>query len=442
MTWKQRTTPNSIVKINTPACVSIKAQGACAQFGLITQPTTNSPPPKTTIPDDHAITQINNARVILISGFSGSGKTCLLRGIKKSITNRNIHAVNDQPITSTQSIFDLLTGTIEQRVSVLSQTGLAEPKLWAMPFHTLSAGEQARFQLALAMQHAHSGDVLIADEFCTPLDRISAQAVAYTVRRWALRNDITLIVAAAHEDMKSLIAPDLVINASTTLSTTPVSNHDPVPITIENGTIADYHQLAHHHYRSGKPATHTLVLRAMRSFPITMPAHDPILAGVIVISMPTLNGAWRNRAWPGHFNNQSKSDNAKRINRDLRCISRVIIDPRSRGLGIASNLVRHYLANPQTPATESIAAMGSICPFFERAGMKPYTLIHTNDDLRLLDAIEHEQLVLNDLISKPITPDSLIARELYRWGKLRKVIPTKTPTKKQSQSSPPSQPVG
>ena len=222
----------------------------------------------------------------------------------------------------------------------------------------------------------------------------------------------------------------------------------PMSISIEQGTIADYHQLAHLHYRGSKPATHTMILRAMRSPPThptqsTRSSQCPILAGVLMISMPTLNGAWRERAWPGHFSRGSKSENAKRINRDLRCISRVIIDPRSRGLGIASALVRRYLSCPQTPATESIAAMGSVCPFFERAGMRPYTLLPTHDDLRLLDALDHEQRSPadlanpNNLIAKPIDHHSLLARELHRWGKRRKIVAPQTPIEESIQAIAP-----
>ena len=426
MTWKKRTSQHTPIRVETAAQVSMQTQTACAHFGLIPRNSSDRQQ-KTTTPTDRMRNQILNNDIILITGYSGAGKSCLLRGISESLKDHRVHIVSSQPIQSPLSIFDLLTGTLKDRLATLSHAGLAEPKLWARPFNTLSGGEQARFQLALTMQHARSGDFLVADEFCTPLDRISAHAIATTLRRWALRNHITLIVATAHEDMKSLLCPSLVIDASTDAShTLPPTKTVPAGIHIERGTIKDYQSLAHLHYRGPKPATHTLVLRAMRSFPRTMPNQDPILAGVLVVSMPTLNGSWRELAWPGHFSGQSKTENAHRINRDLRCISRVITDPRSRGLGVASSLVRAYLSNPQTPATESIAAMGFVCPFLKRAGMTQYTLVASKDDLRLLDTLHHEQRTPNDLINHPIEPGSLLARELLRWGKSRKIITPQT----------------
>ena len=53
----------------------------------------------------------------------------------------------------------------------------------------------------------------------------------------------------------------------------------------------------------------------------------------------------------------------------MRTISRVIVDPRCRGVGLAVRLVRHALEDATTPYTEAIAAMGRVHPFFEKAGM-------------------------------------------------------------------------
>ncbi len=379
--------------------------------------------------------QIGASSTVLITGASGAGKSCLLRGIQQAISRSSrVHIAHDSTtqISQTAAMLDLFSGPLERRVETLSHAGLAEPKLWAMPTPCLSVGERARLHLALAMHNAQRGDVVIADEFATPLDRASAYALAHTMSRWTSRTGIILIAATAHEDMAGMLAPDLVINMNTrTMNTTCDSANQ--SITIEQGTIADYQLLAHLHYRGSKPATHTLVLKATRTVPIL----GEILAGVLVISMPTLNGSWRERAWPRFFSAGNKASNAKQINTNLRCISRVIVDPRSRGLGMASALVRHYLNNPQTPATESIAAMGSVCPFFERAGMTPYELLPAPVDLRLIDAINHQQRTLADLINTPIKPGSLLERELITWSKTRKVIGSGTPDSQTVQSLAP-----
>lgn len=139
---------------------------------------------------------------------------------------------------------------------------------------------------------------------------------------------------------------------------------------ISPAPFSTYLALAHHHYRAGPPATRIL----------TLAAHDGhALAGVLVISMPTLNAPWRRLAWPD-------LDPAL-LNDQVRTISRVIIHPRYRGLGIAHNLIRHYLANPVTPRTEALSSMGRYCPLFERAGMRPVPFPPSRRDHRIARAI-------------------------------------------------------
>ncbi|PCI10391.1 hypothetical protein COB72_03310 [bacterium] len=428
MSWNQPTKLVQPIAINTPSDVSVCALRACASFGLIAHHTKQTSP-KIEHPSAVMLDRIGASSTALITGASGAGKSCLLRGIQQSIARSSkIHIAHNFSSQTTQptAMIDLFIGPLELRVATLSHAGLAEPKLWAMPASCLSVGERARLNLALAMHNAQRGDVVIADEFATPLDRASAYALAHTMRRWAKRTGITLIAATAHEDMAGMLNPDLIIdmNNRTMHTMRTACERANQPIIIEQGTIADYQALAHLHYRGSKPATHTLVLKATRTVPIL----GEILAGILVISMPTLNGSWRDRAWPGFFSADDKTTNAKRINTNLRCISRVIVEPRSRGLGVASALVRHYLRNPQTPATESIAAMGSVCPFFERSGMTAYELIPASVDLRLLDAIDHQQITLANLINTPIESGSLLERELITWSKVRKVIGSGTPS--------------
>jgi len=186
------------------------------------------------------------------------------------------------------------------------------------------------------------------------------------------------------------------------------------------GTRADYDRLAHHHYKAGPPAT---IARTAAGLPCVLAARDGEgrLAGVLVVSMPTLNSSWRRLAWPGVYDTGDKRRDATEINRSLRCISRVIIDPRFRGLGLARRLVEHYLAEALTPRTEAIAAMGHICPFFASAGMTAYPLPPSRRDARLHDALasvglETWELLEHDRATCALAKHPWLAREARLWA--------------------------
>ena len=168
---------------------------------------------------------------------------------------------------------------------------------------------------------------------------------------------------------------------------------------------------------SASNATHVQILRI----------RDPIdqqPVGVLVISMPTLDGTWRQLAWPDRYRSRDRAAAARRINRELRTISRVIVDPRYRGIGLARSLVETYLAHPLPPATEAIAAMGAVSPFVKAAGMTEYRLPVKPANARLHDALHACHLTPASL-SRPacaqtLLDSPLLARELLHWSRSRK----------------------
>jgi predicted GNAT family acetyltransferase len=185
-------------------------------------------------------------------------------------------------------------------------------------------------------------------------------------------------------------------------------------IRIRPAPNAEYDRLAHLHYRAGPPATRVLTLAAYDTR-----ERDPV--GVLVVSMPVLNAPWREAPWPGRFTGRSKRDNARRINRTLRTISRVIIDPRWRAVGLARSLVRAYLNAPLTEFTEARAAMGPCCPFFRAAGMQEFDVPPSAADARLraiLQAMEIEAWRLADPAFTPTVAGASVTleREIRRWA--------------------------
>lgn len=201
-------------------------------------------------------------------------------------------------------------------------------------------------------------------------------------------------------------------------------------ITIRPGNVRDYDALARFHYIPGRPAAFAGVLRAEIEQGVfiarwTPPIADadaraeqvqrnPILLGVLAVSMPVLDSRLRPLAWPGRYRTADRHADMLRVNRELRTISRVIIDPRVRGIGLATRLVRQYLTEPLTPATEAIAAMGGCCPFFSAAGMTPYELPLARHELRLIDALAWFGVTPIDVLTDPARCASLLCRPLMQ----------------------------
>lgn len=185
--------------------------------------------------------------------------------------------------------------------------------------------------------------------------------------------------------------------------------HD--PWSISTGTPRDYAALAPLHYRAPAPRAASLYLVARDP----AAGADPI--GVLVVARAVLNGPWRECAWPGHFSRGTPSARARRINRELRVIARVIVDPRYRGLGLAVALVRAYLREPLTMRTEALAAMGVASPFFARAGMRAVETPPSRRTRELLSALAELHIEPASLACPARLPRSpALARAIRRWA--------------------------
>ena len=208
-------------------------------------------------------------------------------------------------------------------------------------------------------------------------------------------------------------------------------------VAIEPGTPDDYRGLARFHYRGGRPGVVTSVLCMRRSSPSVIGRYlaresESELIGVLVRSLPALACGMRDVATGGRYRGLGQREAAIMLNREVRTISRVVIDPRYRGLGLAVNLVRFALEHPEDHAphpplrfTEALAAMGRVSPFFERAGMVRYERPRRPDHARLIDALRYvglEPCSLASLANARAHVESLhastfgwIEREVRRW---------------------------
>lgn len=179
---------------------------------------------------------------------------------------------------------------------------------------------------------------------------------------------------------------------------------------IRRGLYADYLAMARWHYRAGAPAAPVLVLRADA---------DGLRVGVLVVAMPTLMSRWRAGAWPElGLADADPRARARTLNRRVRTIARLIVDPRYRGMGVGRGLVATYLRQPLTSHTEVVAAMGRVSPVFECAGMRPVHVPPAPRDAALrreLAALGVRPCTLIDLGRRPGRSRPL-REALERWA--------------------------
>jgi hypothetical protein len=162
------------------------------------------------------------------------------------------------------------------------------------------------------------------------------------------------------------------------------------------GDLTDYKRLAVYHYRDGRPGVvcAVFVLKPKR----TMAALGTGPAGVIVYAMPHPRMELRTIATEGIFANLDRQTELALINRNVRCIARVIIEPRFRGIGLATRLVRETMTELNVPIVEALAVMPRVNPFLERAGMQVFPPRVPAAHVELIEAfstigIEADQLV-------------------------------------------------
>ncbi len=141
---------------------------------------------------------------------------------------------------------------------------------------------------------------------------------------------------------------------------------------IVRGCLDDYKKLAQFHYRDSRigPFAAIFAIRPSKALGAQLGTNT---VGVIVYTMPSVGVELRNIATGNLFTGLDKGTRLALINKNIRCISRVVIEPRFRGLGLASRLVRETMPKMGVPLVEAMAVMGLVNPFFEKAGMKAFT---------------------------------------------------------------------
>ena len=196
-------------------------------------------------------------------------------------------------------------------------------------------------------------------------------------------------------------------------------------VTIARAGLDAWEELAPYHYRA--PGVGIIrQIWAAHWRPGSMRAAEPRTAAVLLITMPVLNCALRDLALCGRYAIPDPRRRARQINRDLRCVARVVVHPRFRGMGLGVRLIRHALVHAGTPCVEALAAMGRAHPLFERAGMRAFDRPPDPATVRMIAALEYVGLRAVDLCDERIwrarigragsTDRRFFRAELQRYG--------------------------
>jgi hypothetical protein len=133
---------------------------------------------------------------------------------------------------------------------------------------------------------------------------------------------------------------------------------------LSRGSVRDYDALAKFHYVAPRPATFAGIW-AVRYRDGPHLHWRPIAVGVLSFTVPS--SALRELYLGRH--GRSRSENLWFANRHIRTISRVIVHPQFRAIGLSTLLVRTLCQRATTRYVEAFAAMGRVHPLFLKAGM-------------------------------------------------------------------------
>jgi len=315
---------------------------------------------RTQILYDNIQLHIGPQDIVYITGESGSGKSILLKRLEKLLAPntfniRHIHVEHKKPL------IDTVGKTVEEGLELLSRVGLNDAFLFIREYSQLSDGQKYRYRIAKLIEA--NRQYWFMDEFCSTLDRDTAKIVAYNIQKLARQEGKAVLAATTHADLFEDLKPSVHIHKrfgkEVKVRYYPNKLNTECSLTkqmhIQTGTIEDYRQLAQFHYRetAGLPPPRKIfTLKSQKES-----------VGVIVYSYSPKVCFGRNKAF-------AKKLTTQELNEKLSIISRVVLHPKYRTIGLGAKLVKETLPLADTPYVEAVAVMARYNPFFEKAGVQ------------------------------------------------------------------------
>jgi len=265
-------------------------------------------------------------------------------------------------------IIDWFCGTPEKAAVLLTACGITDPFSWCRRASELSDGQRERLKMAAAV--AMGTRTILLDEWLHTLDSLTARCVAWSVGRVLRTRGIGAIIARCDPEIITELQPDVHVEFGG--SPEPKVTHRQGDIwecsvtkelEYRRGSAKDWRALKQWHYAAGDPATvHSY--HAMDHPELDSPA------AVALLSYPDLNSAARNLATSDEYKIGGNRQAAQRLNREVLRMSRIVVAPEMRGIGVASRLIEAMLATLNVRFVECQTAMGRYSGFLSATGWR------------------------------------------------------------------------
>jgi ABC-type ATPase with predicted acetyltransferase domain len=322
---------------------------------------------------DNVELKIGRIDITYITGDSGSGKSVLLKALEKDIKgDMGVSCINITDIQPEpgKPLIETVGKTLEEGLELLSKVGLNDAFLFLRSYEQLSDGQKYRYKIAKMMES--KTQFWIMDEFAATLDRDTAKIVAFNLQKLARQQGRAVLAATTHTDLFEDLNPSVHIHKrfGKEICIAYYTNQQAKECSLVKemrtleGSTEDWRKLAGFHYRSHKIVGPRKIFCLKRG---------DELCGVIVYCYPPPTCFGRRLVLP--------KMSMKELNEKLSIISRVVVHPKYRTIGLGVKLVRETLAKAGTPYVEMPAVMAKYNPFGEKAGMRKIAEQQPSEDV-------------------------------------------------------------
>jgi len=342
--------------------------------------------------------------IVAITGPSGCGKSLFMAEVERQ------HPGSLRPrAPRDEEVLHLVHRAPEETLRLLAEIGLGDPRIYLSRYSVLSDGQRERVKLLIAL--LNNSPIVLADEFLSPLDRVSARIVASGIGRFCRRTGKCLVVASASDDYLDDLRPDTHVRFDSTGLATVEAFVSTGPrlidlVSILNGSLNDYIELAQYHY-GGELAVAGLDC----GFTVWRAVLDDELVGVRVLGSPYL------REWDA-------LDAIREINECIDVSYRTIVHPRFRGMGVAGRLIREGRSTKRVLWARG--AMGLYHPWHASGGMD-----YLPQGRTLSAKLDRRPSGWQDVGSRHLLEDEQLARLMLEFDHLREISGLGDPTRAQ-----------